>query len=80
MNVVAKKEALRSDRREIARHAVVLRRQTRCREQRGLDAAELGLAICIQQIQPPLQLGAVLVQALTNDFVSAGFELRGRLG
>ena len=42
-------------------------------------AAELGLPVVVQQVQPTLQLRAVLRQALTNDFVSTGFELGRRL-
>ena len=76
VDVVAKQESLRTNSRHVTRHAVVVRRQpSRC-QQRRFDAAELFLPVVVQQIKPTLQLRAVFSESLTNDFVSASFELR----
>ena len=75
VDVVAEEKTRRPDRGQIARHAVVVRRQSRRRQQRRLNATELGFAIRVEELEPALELRAMLRESLPNDFVSAGFEL-----
>ncbi len=75
VDVVAEEKTRRPDGGQIARHAIVVRRQSRRGEQRRLNAAELRLAIRVEEIEPTLKLRAMFREPLPNDFVSTGFEL-----